>query len=265
MKRNSQSFLEGAILLTLSTLVVKVIGALFKIPLANILGGVGMSYYVSAYDIFTPIYSLTVTGLGVAASRLVSERAAVLGRAGGQNVLQASRRLFLLLGFLGMGLLFVSAPAFARAINNPGAALAIYAIAPAIVFSCVSAVYRGYFQGMTNMIPTAKSQVLESCTRLAAGTALSYGVTLLLRRRYLETGEVMGRAFVSLEEANLFIFRFSAAAAILGVTISTMAGALYIRGKYQREEPSGYEGKTGESLVPSFCGSRCPFPSVPWW
>lgn len=250
MKRNSQSFLEGAILLTLSTLVVKVIGALFKIPLANILGGVGMSYYVSAYDIFTPIYSLTVTGLGVAASRLVSERAAVLGRAGGQNVLQASRRLFLLLGFLGMGLLFVSAPAFARAINNPGAALAIYAIAPAIVFSCVSAVYRGYFQGMTNMIPTAKSQVLESCTRLAAGTALSYGVTLLLRRRYLETGEVMGRAFVSLEEANLFIFRFSAAAAILGVTISTMAGALYIRGKYQREEPSGYEGKTGESLVP---------------
>ena len=78
MKKNSQSFLEGAILLTLSTITVKLIGALFKIPLANILGGVGMSYYVSAYDIFTPIYSVTVTGLGVAASRLVSEQ---IGRA----------------------------------------------------------------------------------------------------------------------------------------------------------------------------------------
>ena len=55
MKKNGQNFLEGAMLLTLSTLIVKVIGALFKIPLANILGGVGMSYYVSAYDIFTPI------------------------------------------------------------------------------------------------------------------------------------------------------------------------------------------------------------------
>ncbi len=246
MKKNSQSFLEGAILLTLSTITVKLIGALFKIPLANILGGVGMSYYVSAYDIFTPIYSVTVTGLGVAASRLVSERAASLGEGGGRQVLRANRRVFLFLGLLGMVLLLVSAPAFARAINNPGAALAVCAIAPAVVFSCISAIYRGYFQGMTNMIPTAKSQVLESLTRLAAGTTFSYGTTVFLRRRYLETGEVLGRTFPSLDEANLFIFRFSAAAAILGVTVSTLAGALYIRGRYRREtEHRPYGKKAG--------------------
>ena len=174
-------------LLTLSTLIVKVIGALFKIPLANILGGVGMSYYVSAYDIFTPIYSMTATGLGIAASRLVAEQAAVFGAEGGREVLRASRRVFLLLGLLGMGLLLALAPAFARTINNPGATLAVCAIAPAVVFSCISAVYRGYFQGMTNMIPTAKSQVLESLVRLTAGTALSYGVTLFLRRSYFDT------------------------------------------------------------------------------
>ena len=74
MKRNgSQTILQGAIILTASTLIVKVIGAMFKIPLANILGGVGMSYFVSAYDVLIPIYSMTVTGLGVSASRVISE------------------------------------------------------------------------------------------------------------------------------------------------------------------------------------------------
>lgn len=250
MKKNGQNFLEGAMLLTLSTLIVKVIGALFKIPLANILGGVGMSYYVSAYDIFTPIYSMTATGLGIAASRLVAEQAAVFGAEGGREVLRASRRVFLLLGLLGMGLLLALAPAFARTINNPGATLAVCAIAPAVVFSCISAVYRGYFQGMTNMIPTAKSQVLESLVRLTAGTALSYGVTLFLRRRYLETGAVLGRSFATLDEASLFLFRFSAAAAIAGVTASTMAGALYIRGRYRQETRGLHHSRKRETASP---------------
>ncbi len=263
MKKNSQSFLEGAILLTLSTVVVKVIGALFKIPLANILGGVGMSYYVSAYDIFTPIYSMTATGLGVAASRLVAERGALSGAEGGREVLRASRWVFLLLGLGGMGLLLAFAPAFARAINNPGATLAVCAIAPAVVFSCVSAVYRGYFQGMTDMVPTAKSQVLESLVRLTAGTALSYGTTLFLRRRWLETGAVLGRPFPSLEEANLYIFRFSAASAIAGVTLSTLAGALYIRGRYRREtrdlpRARGKGRGSGRGLVRQLLGIAVP-------
>ena len=58
-----QSIVQGAVILTASTLIVKFVGALFKIPLANILGGVGMSYFVSAYDVLIPIYSMTVTGL----------------------------------------------------------------------------------------------------------------------------------------------------------------------------------------------------------
>ncbi len=73
MEKGKQTILQGALILTASTMVVKVIGALFKIPLANILGGVGMSYFVSAYDVLIPIYSMTVTGLGVAVSRMVSE------------------------------------------------------------------------------------------------------------------------------------------------------------------------------------------------
>lgn len=97
MKRNgSQTILQGAIILTASTLIVKVIGAMFKIPLANILGGVGMSYFVSAYDVLIPIYSMTVTGLGVSVSRVISEST---GRGElSENILKTARTLFLVIG-----------------------------------------------------------------------------------------------------------------------------------------------------------------------
>lgn len=228
MNHRRQSFLEGAIVLTTATLAVKVIGALFKIPLANILGGVGMSYFGSAYDIFNPIYSLTVTGLSIAVSRVVSEATVSGGRDTLGHVLGAARRLFFTLGVLGAVLLALVSRGFAGLINNPGSATAIYAIVPAIFFSCMTASYRGYYQGLSNMLPTAKSQVLEAVVKLVTGTALAFGVTRYLQNIYLRTGEVLGHAAQTPGEANLWIFQYSAAAAVLGVTISTAVGALYM-------------------------------------
>ena len=98
MEKGKQTILQGALILTASTMVVKVIGALFKIPLANILGGVGMSYFVSAYDVLIPIYSMTVTGLGVAVSRMVSEYGGRGEEAG--NILKTARLMFLGIGTL---------------------------------------------------------------------------------------------------------------------------------------------------------------------
>ena len=75
-KQKKQSFLGGAAILAAAVVVVKIIGALFKIPLTNILGGVGMSYFSAAYDLFNPIYSISVAGLPVAVSKMVSQFAA---------------------------------------------------------------------------------------------------------------------------------------------------------------------------------------------
>ena len=104
MEKGKQTILQGALILTASTMVVKVIGALFKIPLANILGGVGMSYFVSAYDVLIPIYSMTVTGLGVAVSRMVSEYGGRGEEVG--NILKTARLMFLGIGTLAAVLLF---------------------------------------------------------------------------------------------------------------------------------------------------------------
>lgn len=228
-----QNFLQGAMVLTAATVAARLIGALFRIPLANILGGVGMSYYVSAYDIFTPIYSMTVTGFGVALSRLVSERAGRPGEA--EAALRAAKRIFLAIGLGGAALLALASGGFTRLIRNPGAFACVLAIAPAIVFTCLSAAYRGYYQGLSNMIPTARSQVTEAFVKLLAGTALSWGVDRWLTARYLATGEVLGQAFAAAEDAAVYITRYSAAGAILGVTVSTAAGTVCIAAMYRRQ------------------------------
>ena len=166
MEKGKQTILQGALILTASTMVVKVIGALFKIPLANILGGVGMSYFVSAYDVLIPIYSMTVTGLGVAVSRMVSEYGGRGEEVG--NILKTARLMFLGIGTLAAVLLFIGAGPLTKLIGNPAAALSVCCIAPSVLFSCLSSAYRGYFQGRQNMLPTARSQVVEAMVKLVA-------------------------------------------------------------------------------------------------
>jgi len=235
MKRNgSQTILQGAIILTASTLIVKVIGAMFKIPLANILGGVGMSYFVSAYDVLIPIYSMTVTGLGVSASRVISEST---GRGElSENILKTARTLFLVIGLSGAALLFFGAPFLTKLIGNPSAELAVCCIAPSVLFSCMSSAYRGYFQGMHNMLPTARSQILEAAVKLLAGILLAWLIfTGLTDAVAAGTLGWQGTA----QEVQLRILQLSAAGAVMGVSISTLCGFLFIRWQYRKSSVMG--------------------------
>ena len=235
MKRNgSQTILQGAIILTASTLIVKVIGAMFKIPLANILGGVGMSYFVSAYDVLIPIYSMTVTGLGVSTSRVISEST---GRGElSENILKTARTLFLVIGLSGAALLFFGAPFLTKLIGNPSAELAVCCIAPSVLFSCMSSAYRGYFQGMHNMLPTARSQILEAAVKLFAGILLAWLIfTGLTDAVAAGTLGWQGTA----QEVQLRILQLSAAGAVMGVSISTLCGFLFIRWQYRKSSVMG--------------------------
>lgn len=233
MAQKKQNILQGALILTASTLLVKVIGALFKIPLANILGGVGMSYFVSAYDVFIPIYSMTVTGLGIATSRLVSESSGDSSLCA-ESVLVTARRVFLAIGIASSLLLFAGADALTKMIGNPGAHLTVCCIAPSVVFACSSAAYRGYFQGKQNMLPTAKAQVLEAIIKMVLGAGAAY-----LLHHYLTLRYRMGEAPTWLQNlpeqaAQLRILQIAAGGAVLGVTVSMLCGMLYISGCYRR-------------------------------
>jgi len=77
IKIRKQDFLKGSLILMLSAAAAKVLGAVFKIPLTNMLGGVGMSYFSCAYSLFLPVYALTVTGISSAAARLTAQASAL--------------------------------------------------------------------------------------------------------------------------------------------------------------------------------------------
>lgn len=223
-----QSFLEGAIILTAATIVVKIIGMLYKIPLGNILGAVGMSYFMTAYNIFNPIYALSVAGFPVAVSKMVSESMAKRQYREAKKIFQSSFVLFILTGIAGFALMFFGADTAAALVDNPDAGLAIRAMAPAVLFCCVISAYRGYYQGLGNMTPTAVSQVLESIFKLVCGILFA---TLLLNRAMegFESGSlVFGHEAMTKGQAELLALPWAAAGAILGVTAGSAVSSAYL-------------------------------------
>ena len=199
-----------------SAVVAKVLGAVFKIPLTNVLGGIGMSYFSCAYSLFMPVYALTVTGLSSAVARMTAQ-SAVSGMY--RNALKV-RRIALLL-FSGAGLmgslliLLLAKPFSIYSVSSPEASAAVMMIAPAVFFGCITAVERGYYEGMSNMYPTAFSQVAEGVIKAGAGLFLCGYVT--------EHPDVVLRYFPYVTDVRAA----AAAAGILGVTASTAGAALF--------------------------------------
>lgn len=174
MKLKKQTYLEGAATLVIANLVVKVIGALFKIPLANILKEEGMALFSTAYNFYTVLFVIATAGLPVAVSKMVSESLAKKNNKEVDRIFKAAVSLLSILGIIGALILFIGAKAFATVTGSSGSYLGIIAIAPAIFFVSVLSAFRGYFQGMSNMIPTAFSEVIEALGKLLVGLALAY-------------------------------------------------------------------------------------------
>lgn len=174
MKLKKQTYLEGAATLVIANLVVKVIGALFKIPLANILKEEGMALFSTAYNFYTVLFVIATAGLPVAVSKMVSESLAKKNNKEVDRIFKAAVSLLSILGIIGACILFTGARAFASMTGSKGSYLGIIAIAPAIFFVSVLSAFRGYFQGMSNMIPTAFSEVIEALGKLLIGLFLAY-------------------------------------------------------------------------------------------
>ena len=173
----SESFFAGVLVLSASAVVVKIIGLIYKIPMLKLLGSEGMGYFNSAYELFCLLCVVATTGLPVAMSVTVSARLARGESA--EGVLGASMRLFLPIGIGGMLLLLAVARPFASFLGSERAYLSMVAIAPALFFICFCGAYRGYFQGLGKMMPTALSQVAEAVGKLLFGLLLA---SLALRK-----------------------------------------------------------------------------------
>ncbi len=206
-KNKKQSFLEGAAVLIVATAVVKVLGAVFKIPLGNLIGELGMGYFQNAYDLYLPVYSVALAGMPIAVCRMVASYMAKEQYGDVRQLLSVAKKVFWVIGIVGTSALLIAAYPYLRIIEADNDALiGIAVIAPCILFCCLMSTYRGYYEGLCNMTPTAVSQVIEALGKALIGLALAFAVSRL----------GYGAAYQS-------------AAAILGITLGSLFGAVYLR------------------------------------
>ncbi len=211
MKR--QSYLQGAVVLAAATAIVKVLGAIYKIPLQNVIGTAGFSYFGKAYTIYDVLLMISTTGLPVAMSRMISEAQTLERHDQIRKIFSTALRVFLLLGVLGTaGMLFFAKPLSVLVTTHERAWFAIACLAPAVLLVCLISAFRGFFQGQSNMTPTSVSQVFEAVCKLAVGLSVAW---LLMK---LTSGNET----------------FGAGGAILGVTVGCVISASYLAWCYRR-------------------------------
>ncbi len=227
--------LMGAIIL------VKIIGALFKMPMTSMLGTVGRGYFNSAYEIYTPIFAIAMAGLPVAVSKMVAESVALGKYRQARSVFKVSQKVFIVVGITGTLILLIAALPYAKFVANMKSLRAILCVAPSIFVCCYMSAYRGYYEGLRNMVPTAISQVIEALGKLVIGLAL---IKIIMNRGLAQfnagmaasgnvSAKVFGATVTNLAEANSVIVPGAAAGAVLGVTIGSALSLLFLMVYYR--------------------------------
>ena len=200
-----QSFMGGVTVLAISTVFVKLCGALYKIPLNNILGDKGITHFMSAYNIYAFLLTLSTAGLPLALSKLISEASATDRKNQIRRCFNTAIALFLALGIVGSAAMLIFTKELAAWMNNSLAYWPIKALGVSVVCVSVMCAYRGYAQGRQNMVPTAVSQFLEAFFKLVIGLPLAW--ILINQGKGLEIG---------------------AAGAIVGVSVGIIIAMLYM-------------------------------------
>lgn len=205
-----QNFLQGAAWLAMATAVVKLIGAVYKIPLKMVIGDAGYGYFMTAYDIYSVLLMISNAGLPVAMSRLVSQANSLGHYRQVRRIYSTARAIFLTLGSISSVLMVLFCHQLADFQRQPGAWFAIACLGPCALLACRLASYRGFFQGQGNMRPTSISQVLEAFIKLAVGLGAAIAFMYF-------TGDVS----------------YAAGGAILGVTTSCLVSAVFLFTKFR--------------------------------
>ena len=234
-ERKKQSVLNGALILTAAMLGVKVVGVLFKMPLGNMIGTVARGNFDSAYNIYLPIFGISMAGLPVAVSRMVAENVAVHRYRDARSVFRAAKWLYALIGIAGTLVLILAAFPYTKYVTSGNVTLAgVLAIAPSLLFCTSMSAYRGYYTGLNNMTPTAVSQFLEAVGKLVFGLAFAKAVIAYGSKSYaaaVASGQTAVRIFGTVVQseaaAEKLIYAMAAAGAILGVTVGSFLALLY--------------------------------------
>ena len=161
-----QSFIVGAVIISAGGFISKLLGAAYRIPLTNILGSEGMGIYQMVYPLYCILLTVSASGIPAGVARLISS-----GRAEGAE--RSAFRLYGAIGVAGAVLMFLLAGPLAAVQREPAVMLCCRMLSPAVLFTSVISVVRGYFQGRHNMLPTAFTAICEQLLKVLAGVAFA--------------------------------------------------------------------------------------------
>lgn len=217
-KKRSNFIMQGSILAAASILS-RLIGMLYRLPVTNIITDHGNDYYSAAYEIYNIILLISSYSLPLAVSKLISAKAALGQYRNVRRIFRGALYMAVVVGILGSVVTYLGAGFFTgQLLNTPESELSLKILALAVFFLAVMGVLRGFFQGMGTMMPTAVSQIIEQIFNAvvsiaAAGMLFQYGLSLDQK-----AGIADGRSGPI----------YGAAGSTLGTSVGALAGLLFL-------------------------------------
>lgn len=217
-----KGLVQGALILSVAGVICRLLGVLFRIPLSNIVGNYGIGLYQLVFPLYALLLIVSSAGIPVALSKMIARV---------RDDRQQTKQIFvnalvtlMVIGTLITVVFLVLARPIAAWQGKPEIWPLYVAIAPAVWFVCVISAYRGYFQGLNNMVPTAVSQIVEQVVKVGVGLGLAFWLI-----RYSVLWAVFG--------------------AILAVAVSELVAAVMlaivyaVRLRFARQEPTAEDEK----------------------
>ena len=216
-QQKKNTFYGAAAILTATTILVKIIGAIYKIPLTALLPAEAYGDFNGAYNIYSLFLTISTAGLPVALSKTVSETN-TLGRYNQkEKVFRVAFFAFLFMGVFSFLCMSVGSKLVATVIiENDKAVYCVLALAPAVLCTCCCSAFRGYAQGHMNMVPTGVSQIIEALCKMIIGL----GIAVVILNSAIEPSDLRER--------------LSAAGALLGVSVGSILSVIYLFFNHRR-------------------------------
>ncbi len=216
-QNNSSNYIVQGGILAAASILVRIIGLLYRVPVTRILGAVGNSYYSAAYEIYSMMLLISSFSLPLAVSKLVSARMAKGQVKAAYKIFKCTLVFALVSGTVGALIIFFGAGFLSDVlVNTPESRLALQVLAPTVLIVALMGCLRGYFQGLGTMVPTAVSQIIEQIINAAVSIAAAWALF-----QY-------GAKLDTLLDTETAAYSYGAAGSTLGTGMGALAGFLFL-------------------------------------
>jgi len=213
----SNALVQGSIL-AVASIISRIIGLIYRIPMQRILGDIGIGYYSTAFEIYNVMLIISSYSLPLAVSKMVSAQMAKKRRTATYQILKCALLFATISGTTVALILFFGGNFFATTLlNTPYSIFALRVLAPGLLVVAVLGVIRGFFQGLGTMMPSAVSQIIEQIVNAIVSVWAAY----VLYRTGTRIGAVLG-------DKEHYAAAYGAAGGTLGTVLGSVAALLFV-------------------------------------